>query len=233
MQDSSMAVTPWTFSIFRNLDGRLLPWEGQAGWGSALGQTAVFPLPSAWKRSSKLALVSLALLSAQGRRGTDSLQCDPISLGVTVFATLLRHLEPAVFWREAICTHFREKERDIFVILFEHNYKLQANLFFFFFWLHFPPSVSLDEFLQNLRDGKWAKFSKLMCGFVPVFLEEWVHLSDHHILSHMPPQVSVDMQLTALLSPSHPAGRVTEHLQHLDMVPSRMGTFDLLFAHHF
>lgn len=71
-----------------------------------------------------------------------------------------------------------------------------------------------------------------MCGFVLIFLEEWLHLSDHHILSHMPPQVFFDMWLTAPLFLSHPAA-VREHLQHLDMVPRHTETFALLFAHHF
>lgn len=99
---------PWTIPIFRNLDGWLLLWEGEAGRGLALGSTAVSPLPLAQERSSKLALVSLSLLFPQGRRGKALLQCDPTSLGVTLFAVLLRHLEPAVFWTVAICTHFRK-----------------------------------------------------------------------------------------------------------------------------
>lgn len=108
MQDNSKALAPWTIPIFRNLGRWLLLWEGEAERGTALESTAVSPLPSAHKGSSKLGLVSLALLFSQGRRGKASLQCDPTSLGVTVFPTLLRHLEPAVFWSVAICTHFGE-----------------------------------------------------------------------------------------------------------------------------
>lgn len=33
-------------------------------------------------------------------------------------------------------------------------------------------SVSINEFLQNPRDGTRAKFTELVCGFFPVFLEE-------------------------------------------------------------
>ena len=77
------------------------------------------------------------------------------------------------FLEGAICTHFREWGMGFFLILFEHIYKMlgQFPFFFFFFFYISLLLFYLDEFLQNLRDGNWTKFSKLMCGLVPVLLE--------------------------------------------------------------
>lgn len=54
--------------------------DAATGGESRKGIEAMTPLPSARKGSSKLALVSLAILCPQGRRGKGSLQCDPTSL---------------------------------------------------------------------------------------------------------------------------------------------------------
>lgn len=90
----------------RNLDGWMLMRKGGAERGLAFGLTALSPLPSVCKRNSKLALMSLAVLFPQGGRGKVSLQSDSKSLGVIVFAMLLRH--------------FKEWELGFFfVILFE------------------------------------------------------------------------------------------------------------------
>lgn len=92
-QDNSKAEAPWAMPICRKLDGWMLPGKGEAERGLAFGLTALSLLPSACKGNSKLALMSLARLFPQGRRGKASLHSDSTSLGVIVFAMLLRHFK--------------------------------------------------------------------------------------------------------------------------------------------
>lgn len=74
----------WAMPICRNLDGWMLLGKGEAERGLAFGLTALSPLLSVCKGNSKLALMSLAILFPQGRRGKASLQSDSKSLGVIV-----------------------------------------------------------------------------------------------------------------------------------------------------
>lgn len=83
----------WAMPICRNLDGWMLLGKGEEERGLAFGLTALSPLPSACKGNSKMALMSLALLFLQGRRGKASLQSNSTYLGVIVFAMLLRHFK--------------------------------------------------------------------------------------------------------------------------------------------
>lgn len=83
----------WAMPICRNLDGWMLLGKGEAERGLAFGLTALSLPRSACKGNSKLALMSLTCLFPQGRRGKASLHSDSTSLGVIVFAILLRHFK--------------------------------------------------------------------------------------------------------------------------------------------
>lgn len=115
----------WAMPICRKLDGWMLPGKGEAERGLAFGLTVLSLLPSACKGNSKLALMSLARLFPQGRRGKASLHSDSTSLGAIVFAMLLRHFKE---WGLGF----------FFVILFEYIYKMRVNFLVLFCYISFP-----------------------------------------------------------------------------------------------
>lgn len=73
-------MAPWDCTNIQKSRQMAAAMEGKSRTGTGLWIDSHVP-SSARKGSSKLALVSLALLFPQGRRGKVLLQCDPASLG--------------------------------------------------------------------------------------------------------------------------------------------------------